>query len=76
MGYDPKNLNPLADEAIVAGGVYANLEVTSEEPTSHLRWRDGVLEQMTLVTTYTNGRASSISNKWEPVPTITGGSTG
>lgn len=38
-------------------------------PTLHLRWKNGVLEQMWTVTHYEDSRPSGASTEWRAVPT-------
>lgn len=53
--------------------ISTGLESSWEEPTAHLRWRDGVLEQQWAITTTRGGMVIGISPEWRPVPQAANG---
>ncbi len=45
------------------------IETSAAQPTAHLRWCNGVLQQAWAVTYYRGGDPYSIGTEWRVIPT-------
>ncbi len=54
---------------IIPPSTEIKIESSAAEPTAHLRWCNGVLQQAWVITNYRGGDPYSRGSEWRDVPT-------